>query len=314
MKKMKNLKMKKNIKKIIFTALAVMVIPILNVNAQSYYKNQNGVEMSKNDLEYLLEFYEMPVIEEMSLEQFKNEKKYNFQKELSKDVFIKEKKYYDNTGKISQSENYEITKEEFESETNISPQWDDTGVSCSTTAAYNNDCWETNYRKLVYTQYITDIHNYYKRITLTNTWKTIPTEKYFDVIGLMWEKGTMDIANIQAYQYYNDGNGEKSISYNYPNGSNTVYKTNGNYQGVANAQNIINSVKSNLKNKLIIEGTYNAFGGDPIVWGAYQHGIMNNSLNDALAFTFDKSGYGGVFKFDNYAASKFDRVKGVSNK
>lgn len=291
-------------KKFLF-CLGVFIFCPLFVNADVIV-NDNGVEFSEEEYSYLLQFYKEPVLDKMTEEQYEYEMEHIFSKVSDNEIYVEEKTYYDENGNVESVITSEITEEEYNSDVSMPMSTNANGYCGSTYSPQS--CWQSNYQKITLTAYLQGI-NYY-RLTLNNEWKSIPSVKSFDVLGIMWNNGSFNLANIQAYQYFNSGNGLESVNYSYPDGTNTVYKTNGNYQGAANAQNIVNSVVSDLENTLILDGTLT---GTFKFWGSYQHSIAPSSmLQHALDFTFGLGGYGNVFNFGQYAIINYENLPGVT--
>ncbi|MGN1370764.1 MAG: hypothetical protein ACI4XM_00580 [Candidatus Coprovivens sp.] len=216
-------------------------------------------------------------------------------------IYIETTTAYDELGKVSKITSKEVSKKIYNSTLNSKAI-----VGNCTISVWAQDCWETNYKRLLLLVYSDEIGSNKYTIYVQNTWKNIPSIKSFDSIGVYYIGFNLTSAN--GYQYYktNTSTTEQVINYGYK-GTNMKIDKSG--RGVSISQNIINDVSSGLKNELWVYGTEGS-EYSPKVFVSYQHAVTDISLNTSHNFTFSPSGIGGVFDW-NTSYSNWDNMKGL---
>ena len=132
-------------------------------------------------------------------------------------------------------------------------------------------------------------------VTLKTVWSGIPSVQSYDVIGMRFKNTTATLfgsANVSSSTYNVSYNSSSSNFLSFTNGFGYSVKI-----GNGNNMTIITSAVVNL-------------GGT--VYGAYEHALINVSLNDSKNYNISSSGQGAVFGFLGSTFSKYDNVSGVS--
>ncbi|MBR5663058.1 MAG: hypothetical protein IKX00_05430 [Bacilli bacterium] len=164
------------------------------------------------------------------------------------------------------------------------------------------DCWETTAKRIViiYQTYPSE------QAKVLNQWKTLPTVRSYDTIGLLYNNFTMTSAS--GRQWYNTSSNPSTnqyIDYSY-NGTNMKISTTG-QKGVSVSQNIVDNAYTVLQNDLYVYGTQ---GNYMQMAGSYQHAVNDIDLATSKNFTFDAWGMGKVFNW-NVSWSNWDGMQGV---
>lgn len=130
-------------------------------------------------------------------------------------------------------------------------------------------------------------------MALTTNWKCIPGVKSYDVTGV----------RLASTTFYDD-----DITFTY-RADNTTKTTYAGKKGASNGVGIAIKIPSSGN----IDYTSMYFDVYPRgrVYGTYQHAVQNISLNTALNFTFNSSGYGGVFAWPSSYGQIYDQTSGV---
>ena len=164
------------------------------------------------------------------------------------------------------------------------------------------DCWETNAKRIViiYQEYPSE------QAKVLNQWKTMPTVRSYDTIGLLYNNFTMTSASgRQWYNTSSNPNVNQYIDYSY-GGTNMKISTTG-QKGVSISQNIVDDAYTVLQNDLYVYGTQ---GNYMQMAGSYQHAVNDISLATSKNFTFDAWGMGKVFNW-NVSWNNWDNMQGV---
>lgn len=297
-----------------FTMITLLMSPlaILNVFALDNNSNQSSLvkmgevteaKLINNFLEQapeeLVELYNDDSFE-ITYEWFDEDGNFDTDFEIMTQ-YIETVTKYEN-GEVVDVEEHTLTKEEYDSYDNTASTYSYQIGNCTLDSPMYNDCWETNAKRLtlaIKREYPTDEENWQKlKIAVINTWKTIPSVKSYDTIGLNHE-GTFNVTNAYGYQNW-DGN---VITYSY-NGTNMKKDS----SGVSISQNIVDSTTSSLSNILWVHGQFNS--GAQHINASYQHAVKNISLETSKDFTFNADGMGGVFMW-NSSYSNWDNMRGV---
>lgn len=166
----------------------------------------------------------------------------------------------------------------------------------------DEDCWETNAKKLVLSVGCALDSNVNCGFYIQNEWKTNPSVRSYDVIAVRWTGLTM--TEMDSYQYtYINGLQEET---NYTSSSNNV-KINSN--GVGVSMNLYNNGELFVMD-LDVRGTRTS---SMDVFGTYQHATSSVTLAQSKSYTFDASGLGNVLYYSNSTIrNKYDGMQGVS--
>lgn len=260
----------------------------------AYYTNNNGVEMTQEQYEMLLEYYSEPYIAAMSEEQFLRETASPQTKVDEKTIYVETKSFINTRGEIVSTEENLITEEEYNS---INPN---ARTSCG------NLCWETTYKKLQVTT-SSLANGGFKLITETR-WKKMPKVKSYDVIGFRWENKS---ASFTLTDYYGNQSyiaDEYYTNINYPNG---VTNANEASNGVGISMNLADEADSDYVLSLVAFGVIQPLG-QVSFYHTYQHAQSNISLTNSQKYSFGATGLGGVLKFSGSIGNTYDKMQGIS--
>lgn len=164
------------------------------------------------------------------------------------------------------------------------------------------DCWETTAKRLVIIFYTYPSN----QAMVLNQWKTLPSVRSYDTIGLLYNNFTMTTAS--GRQWYNTSSNpgvNQYIDYGY--GGTNMKISNSGQKGVSISQNIVDNAYTVLQNDLYVYGTQ---GNYMQMAGSYQHAVNDISLDTSKNFTFDAWGMGRVFNW-NVSWSNWDNMQGV---
>lgn len=274
--------------KLIFIALVGVftIFPIFTF-AESI-TNINGIVISEEEYNNFIKIHTHEYIMTM------NEEKYEKLKGLDYSNIEKSTKYIATTynPSLNLTTERELTKEEYESFSNegVTPRLNDGGAYYETTA-----------KELVMALIGGTTWNY---VTLSATWKYIPTTRSFDVIGFRgYGFEFRDGSQIGDQIYVLDGN-YTVIDYAW-NGTNIKRADN----GFGISMNIVNSDIQALQ--LIIECDISPTENYPAIYGSYQHAVSNVSLADSQNYTIGGGGLGSVFIYPYSIVEKYDGMSGV---
>lgn len=289
-------------KKLISIALVVGLFAgtlILTARADeaSFFINKNGVKidnrvvakfagkLEEDHFEYVTED-EYTILKNLSETGFKEEKIINVEKNLIEN------------GEIIETQNYNLTEEEYAIESAISPM-----VTCTDGAA--QACWQTNSKRLTLWVGVNYENNYISAY-VDNEWLTVPNVKEADVIALRFT-GTVRTNLVSGSQHYVKASTGNGGIIDYPRG-------NGNIQQFSNGAGISMNLVDDGKN----HSSFMAWGGyfDNIsgidIFASYQHATSYVSVADSKQYNLSASGLGGVINFTNSTIrSKYDGMTGV---
>lgn len=297
--------MKKIIKMSTFIFTILFVFPIFVFANENYYINKNGVSMSEEEYEVLLNFFTQDKIDSMSESEINLYKDYSLiseEKEYKK-VMI----YYDESGNVSGISEQNVTEDEYKNPISFL-------ASCPTTST-TVACWETNYKEITLSVWGPENHpsnNY--MIVFINNWKTVPSIRSYDLIGVSYTNFSLVEAWGDQTAYNTDGNyGSTTVEYSF-NGTNMKVFDN----GVGISQNLIDSAEGygegslNITNRIVLMGQPTSTNVE--VRGSYQHSTSDISLATSKQYNIFNTGIGmgGVFVFYNSTVSGYyDRTQGL---
>lgn len=263
----------------------ITIFPILTF-AESI-TNINGIVISEEEYNNFLKVHSHEYIMTM------NEEKYEKLKSLDYSNVVTETKYIETTynPSLNLKTEKELTQYEYENYT--------LGTTYGLT---DNDMYrESTAKRLVMTVTGGTTWNF---VTLTATWKYIPTVRSFDVIGfygygLEFREGSQNGEQI----YIVDGN-YNIIDYDW-NGTNTKRFDN----GFGISMNIVNADIEFLQ--LEAECDVKMLQSYPSLSGSYQHAVSSLSLTDSQNYTLGITGLGTVFIFPYSISQKYDGMSGL---
>lgn len=149
------------------------------------------------------------------------------------------------------------------------------------------------------------------RISLIAEWNdnTLPAVREFDLIGIRWSPRSGSGFTYTGHDGRQEYNGSGVITYG-QGGTNSKVLNN----GTSIAQNVVDSVTSELRHKIYLYGNITSYGYVDF-YGSFQHcnAYAGCTLTEAKNHTFSSNGKGGVFSFGTQAISnKYDGMAGVS--
>lgn len=293
--------------------LSIMVMSVIPVSAakneKAYFTNMNGAQLTKEQYNYLLNYFSADTLNTMSTDMIANLKKANKLKSTKTTKYIRmDTDIID--GKITAQEDTEVSKDEYDSSPSIKPI-KDIGLLYSYSGNTGNPTHETTYKRISI-EIVTGASVSVKYVTLTNVWKQIPEYKSFDVLAVSPGSKTMQINTsttlMSGYQKW-DGN-----IINYDKNSKNFKRGNGTglwYKGVSLSQDLVDATKYSLENSMTVQ----FMNGDLTfsARGCYQHAQGNISLSQSQNYTFSSSGMGGLLLFNSSVAKYYDDTQGVQD-
>lgn len=286
--------MKKSLK-LIF-AIAIFTLGANQIFAQEeiYLKTLNGVELTKEQYNNLIKSFDHNTIITMNaemLEEIKNETDF---KSVSKEKYIKSTIVYDQ-GQVVSSNEEEVSLNEFTNSDVIEPIY--VPLQVATT--------ETTYRKLKMTIVVWGNNSNNMSITLTNTWKQLPSMKTYDVLAIApGVSFSLKASGYRsAYQEY-DGN---IINYSETGDKWNEVKDNIIFgKGMGISQNLVDAATTSLENSM----TYRVKAVQATlpfnVRGAYAHAIVDTPLAQSKKYTLGSGGIGNLIIFNSSVASHYE--------
>jgi len=272
------------VKFIFFVLISVIFFPVIS-NAESI-TNNNGIIISEQEYNDFLKIYSSDYIMNMSVE------KYNKLKDLNFDDITTTTKYVESTynPNLRITTEREITESEYNNYNTVMPLLDSGAAS-----------HETQAKKLVLAILGGTTWSY---ATIEVTWKGIPSNRSFDVIGFRgygFEFGEGTQGGEQIYTL----NGNYTIIDYAWNGTN-IKKFD---DGFGISMNIVNSDITSLQ--LMLDCNISPTIAHPTIYASYQHAQLNLSLADSQNYTLGGAGLGNVFVFPYSIAQKYDGMTGV---
>ena len=209
--------------------------------------------------------------------------------------YVETSTYISSAGEqYNQQTEREITANEYQ---NWAPK--QTRAACS--PGVYTDCWETTAKRLfiAYQTYPTE------RVQIINQWKTMPSVRSYDTIGVVFDY--YDMTNAWGYQWYNTSSNTNPQTINYSYGGSNMKISNSGQKGVSISQDLVDNAYTTLQNDLYMTGTKQNYTR---MAASYQHAVKNINLNTSKAFSFDPWGMGKVFNW-NTSWSNWDNMQGV---
>lgn len=285
----------KKLLKLIF-AIAIFTLGANQIFAQEeiYLKTLNGVELTKEQYNNLIKSFDHNTIITMNaemLEEIKNETDF---KSVSKEKYIKSTIVYDQ-GQVVSSNDEEVSLNEFTNSDVTEPIY--VPLQVATT--------ETTYRKLKMTIVVWGNNSNNMSITLTNTWKQLPSMKTYDVLAIApGVSFSLKASGYRsAYQEY-DGN---IINYSETGDKWNEVKDNIIFgKGMGISQNLVDAATTSLENSM----TYRVKAVQATlpfnVRGAYAHAIVDTPLAQSKKYTLGSGGIGNLIIFNSSVASHYE--------
>ena len=286
----------KKLLKLIF-AIAIFTLGANQIFAQEeiYLRTLNGVELTKEQYNNLIKSFDHNTIITMNaemLEEIKNEIDF---KSVSKEKYIKSTIVYDQ-GQVVSSNEEEVSLNEFTNSDVTEPIY--VPIQVATT--------ETTYRRLKMTIVVWGSGSNNMAITLTNTWKQLPSMKTYDVLAIAPGLSVSLKASgyKSAYQEY-DGN---IINYSVTGDKWNEVKGNVIFgKGIGISQNLVDAATSSIENSMTYRVTALAPNQYPYkVRGAYAHAIVDTPLAQSKKYTLGSGGIGNLIIFNSSVASHYE--------
>jgi len=264
----------------------ITIFPILTF-AESI-TNINGIVISEEEYNNFLKVHSHEYIMTM------NDDKYQKLKSLDYSNVVTETKYIETTYNPSLNliTEQELTEEEYENyNTWTTYGLSDGGLSRESTA-----------KRLVMAVLGGTTWNY---VSLTATWKYVPTVRSYDVIGFRgYGLEFRDGSQIGNQIYAVDGE-YTMIDYDW-NIANTKRFDN----GFGISMNIVNNTDIEFL-QLIAECDVKMLESYPSLSGSYQHAVSSVSLANSQNYTLGGAGLGTVFVFPYSISQKYDGMSGL---
>ncbi len=185
--------MKKYLYSIVFATLILMSTTVVKAANEVYYINNNNIEMTEKEYNNLLGLgFTEKQIERMDQEEFINNKNLEGSVLSETTKYIKRTTVKRNGITISKSE--EITKDEAMEIKALHSQEPSKGPSGN----YYDGLMMTD--AIVVTSKIVGISNKYMRFKTDTEWLIIPSERYYDVIGIGIESAKVQIASSLVFR------------------------------------------------------------------------------------------------------------------
>ena len=281
----------KKIKTIItLVLLLTLVSPIVtSAEGKIYYTNLRGVELTEtqyNNLKRVFDENTIATLDQKTIDYYKDEEKLS---KSENEKYIKTEEYLDSTGKIIDTINTEVTKQEAE----LFVENQKNGVQPL------SDSHQTNMKRINISIAATPS---VKTITITNTWLSMPSVRSYDVIG--FRNGTGNSIAINSVSAYQQADGQ---TVTYSMGGSNFKSTN---QGCGISMNIVDSVSGSLSNSMSVTVINNS--SIYTAYGTYQHAQSNVTLDQKKNYSINANGLGGVLDFASSVRGNYDGMQGVS--
>lgn len=271
----------------LIVSVLCLICLTVNVEAEAYYTNSNGVEMTESQYNKMLQIFserKVGVLDQSEFDMLKDSEVVDTDARYEKETYI--------NGEYISTE--EITKEEYDAAEDI--------TSCS---PYVNDFVETSYKKLGGSLTKLDSSRY--SVIGTLSWKKVPAYRSYDVFAYRFNH--FNYSGFTGGQIYFKGNTSYKIPY---------YTYSEGYKALSNGA----GVSMNLKDGSDITGyeltvattvkfsSYNYSTAQAYI--SYQHSQANISRAESMDYTLDISGLGNVVKFNNSRIAGYhDGMDGV---
>ena len=284
--------MKKGIVKggLLLSIVASLFI-ISGVNAESFYTNENGVQMTEEQYNKMVTLYQKEKTAVLTQEEFdlyKDSTILSTESIIQKEVIV-------NGEVISQEE---VTEEEYNAY-NADKDNDNSKSG-------GNSSYETSYKRLTGT--VVDNGNHHYSFVGSLYWKKVPKVRSYDVFAFRLLNFTY--SGVTGTQTYFTSGGHSNIYYN---------TSSAGYKGLSNGAGISMNLKdgSNITNYSMtitanLVGT-NLSYGHGTVYVSYQHAKVDLTRAQSMSYSLSGTGLGGVIQFSSSGlTSSYDGMSGIS--
>jgi hypothetical protein len=289
--------MRKKAVKILLSSI-LCAVTFINVKAEAYYTNLNGVEMSESEYYNIVEKLSETRASVLTQEQFDKFK----QGTIVDKSTVYQEIISDENGIIT--ERY-ITKEEYEEAPDegmaLCQQNNTVGGNRSSDFGYI----ETTYKRLnvALTDYGNNLFDLYGSLT----WKRVPACRSYDIFA--FRTNYMTYSTVNGLQTYFVGNSYSNISYN---SNSTGY--NSDTDGAGFSMNLKDGTSiTKYEMSLYCELSINNFNYSTAhVYTTYQHAQTDLTQAQSKSYTISAGGLGDVVYFSNTTIrNKYDGMAGV---
>ena len=274
---------------------AISIVLPMTVRAENIINN-NGIVITEEEYNKFIQIHSHAYIMTM------DESEYEKLSSLNYNNLTRVVKYYATTynPKLNITTETELTKEEYDNFTIPTPGLEISGNTRLGNAAVT---YETTAKELImgFTG-----GSYYNYVTLSASWKYIPTTRVFDVIGFRGDGFSFRNGSQTGTQMYIDASGTyHSIHYSW-NGTNIKRFS----DGFGISMNLVNPTIQALALDAACDVVQDVT--HPVIFGAYEHAINSSvTLADSQNYTMGGSGLGGVFVYPYSISAKYDGMSGV---
>ena len=270
--------------------LSLLLVLCPTVMAESYYTNSNGIEMTEEEYNKMIQLFDEKHTYYLTQEEF------DFYKDKtivdSGTVYVKEN--YVNDVLVSEEE---ITEEEYNSSSDNDDSQDPTRYGSSATHT-------TNYKKL--TASIVSLGGLNYNLVSHLQWKKVPKVKSYDVFAFYLQH--FSYSGVTGTQYAYTSSGQYTYSYN---------SRSAGYKGLSSGAGLSMNLKdgSNITGydmfmSASLHGDGSSYGhGNALV--SYQHAQVNVTRAQSMSYTLGVTGLGGVIIFSSGVMSSYDGMAGV---
>jgi hypothetical protein len=289
--------MRKMAVKILFSSM-LFAITFINVNAEAYYTNLNGVEMTEAEYYNIVAKLSETRASTLTQEQFDKFKQGTI---VDRNTLYQEI-VSDENGIIT--ERY-ISKEEYEKAPDEGKALCQEENTTSGNRTSSSGYIETTYKLLnvVLTDYGNNAFDLYGSLT----WKRVPACRSYDIFA--FRTNYMSYSTVNGIQTYFVGNAYTDISYN---SSSAGYNYDSNGAGFSmNLKDGTSITKYEMT--LYCELSINNFNYSTAhVYTTYQHAQTDLTQAQSKSYTFSAGGLGQVVYFsDTIIRNKYDDMAGV---
>ena len=276
--------------------LPIVLISFIDVKADNYYyTNINGVKMSEEQYNKIINIFSEKRASVLTQEQF--DKYINGEVVSSQTIYQKVK----NTKEEILSMNY-ISKEEYDHAPETENVCDDIKIS---NRSSDYGYIETTYKR--FSVSLIDFDDNQFELIGDLLWKRVPTCRSYDVYA--FRLNHMSYSGVVGIQTYFVGDSHTDIYYN---SSSQGYKSASNGAGFSmNLKDDSNITSFDMT--LMATLAINNFNSSTAhVYITYQHAITNLSRTTSMSYTFDPLGLGDVVFYNNTNISqKYDDMDGI---
>lgn len=266
----------------------------MNVNAETYFTNSNGVEMTKEEYYKIVELLSETRADTITQEQFEH---------LLEGTIIDRGTLYQ---KVVSNEDGVIT-EEYITEEEYNNASDEPNYTCDENDINNRveGYIETSYKRFNVT--LSNYGNNDYEVWGSLTWKRIPACRSYDVFA--FRTNYMSYSGVYGLQTYYKGSNYTDINYN---SSSSGYNSATNGAGFSmNLKDDTDITKFEMT--LLASLAINDFNYSTAhVYTSYQHAQSSVSQAQSLSYSFSAAGLGDVIDFSSSTISnKYDGMAGI---